>query len=71
MSALEVLVGAAIVVAHNVYRALPKEVLIVPILAIVSIRLREGRFAGRVSASGGRTHGRVASRSPSPPRQCA
>ena len=45
VSALELLVGAALVVGHNVFHVVPNEVLILPILAIASMRLREGRFA--------------------------
>ena len=45
LSAFELLIGAALVIGHNVLHVLPNEVLILPILAIVSMRLRDGRFA--------------------------
>jgi membrane protease YdiL (CAAX protease family) len=38
-------VGAAIVVGHNVFRVVPNEVPILFVLAIVSMRLRNGRWA--------------------------
>lgn len=44
-SAAELIVGAAIVVGHNVFRVVPNEVPILFVLGIVSIRLREGSFA--------------------------
>lgn len=43
-SAFELSVGAAIVLGHNVWRVLPNEVLVLAVLAIVSMRLRTGRF---------------------------
>ena len=45
LSLLEFALGAAIVIAHNVFHAVPNEVPILFVLAIVSIRLREGSFA--------------------------
>lgn len=45
LSLAEFVVGAAIVIAHNVFHAVPNEVPILFVLAIISIRLREGRFA--------------------------
>ena len=44
-SAAELLVGAAIVVGHNVFHVVPNEVPILFVLGIVSVRLREGSFA--------------------------
>ncbi|HKD24024.1 MAG TPA: CPBP family intramembrane glutamic endopeptidase [Rhizomicrobium sp.] len=40
----EFLLGAAIVVAHNVFHVVPNEVPILFVLALVSIRLREGSW---------------------------
>jgi membrane protease YdiL (CAAX protease family) len=40
LSALELLVGAAIVLGHNVWRVVPNEVLILPLLGVLSMRLR-------------------------------
>lgn len=45
LSLAEFAIGGAIVVAHNVYHAVPNEVPILFVLALVSIRLREGSFA--------------------------
>lgn len=45
ISFAELIVGAAIVIGHNVYRVLPNEVPILLVLCIVSVRLREGSFA--------------------------
>lgn len=42
LSAAEFLVGAAIVIGHNVYRIVPNEVPILFVLALVSFRLRNG-----------------------------
>jgi membrane protease YdiL (CAAX protease family) len=42
LSALEFLVGAAIVIGHNVYRVIPNEVPILFVLGWISIRLRDG-----------------------------
>lgn len=44
-SAAELLLGAAVVVGHNVYRVLPNEVPILVVLGLVSFRLRDGGFA--------------------------
>jgi membrane protease YdiL (CAAX protease family) len=43
-SLVEFVVGACIVIGHNVYHVVPNEVPILFILGIVSIRLREGSF---------------------------
>jgi membrane protease YdiL (CAAX protease family) len=45
LSAVEFLVGAAIVLGHNVWRVLPNEVPILFVIALVSARLREGGWA--------------------------
>jgi membrane protease YdiL (CAAX protease family) len=47
LSAAELVVGAAIVIGHNVFRVLPNEVPILVVLAIISMRLRNGRWAWR------------------------
>ena len=44
LSALELLIGSAIVIGHNVLRVVPNEVPILVVLAIVSLRLRSGRW---------------------------
>jgi membrane protease YdiL (CAAX protease family) len=43
-SAIELAVGAAIVLGHNVWRVVPNEVLILTALAIVSMRVRAARW---------------------------
>jgi uncharacterized protein len=45
LSALEVAVGATVVIGHNVFRILPNEVPILFVLALLSTRLREGGWA--------------------------
>jgi membrane protease YdiL (CAAX protease family) len=45
LSLAELIVGAAIVIAHNVYHIVPNEVPILFVLGILSIRFREGSFA--------------------------
>jgi membrane protease YdiL (CAAX protease family) len=45
LSALEFLVGAAVVIGHNVYRVVPNEVPILVVMALVSFRLRNGGLA--------------------------
>ena len=44
-SALEFLLGAFIVIGHNVFRILPNEVPILFVLGLVSVRLRDGRWS--------------------------
>jgi len=44
LSAVEVLLGAAIVIGHNVFHLVPNEVPILVVLALVSMRLRAGRW---------------------------
>ena len=45
LSSLEVLVGAAIVIGHNVFRFLPNEVPILFLLGWISLRVRNGGWA--------------------------
>jgi membrane protease YdiL (CAAX protease family) len=45
LSLVEFLIGAFIVIGHNVFHIVPNEVPILFVLGIVSIRLREGSFA--------------------------
>lgn len=45
ISGLELLIGAAIVIGHNVYRVLPNEVPILFVLGWLSIRLRNGQWS--------------------------
>jgi membrane protease YdiL (CAAX protease family) len=45
LSLVEFLVGAAIVIGHNVYHVVPNEVPILFVLGILSIRLRSGNWA--------------------------
>jgi membrane protease YdiL (CAAX protease family) len=44
LAALELLIGGAIVIAHNVFRVLPNEVPILVVMALLSMRLRAGRW---------------------------
>jgi membrane protease YdiL (CAAX protease family) len=44
IAAAELLCGAAIVIAHNVYRLLPNEVPILVVVALLSMRLHRGRW---------------------------
>ena len=45
ISAIEFLVGAAIVVAHNVFHVVPNEVPILFVIGVLSIRIREGGWS--------------------------
>ena len=45
MSALELLLGSAVVIGHNVFRVVPNEVPILVVLALVSFRLRDGGWS--------------------------
>lgn len=45
LSALEVLLGGAIVIGHNVFHIVPNEVPILVVLAILSMRLRSAKWA--------------------------
>ena len=44
LSALEFLLGAFIVIGHNVLRIVPNEVIVLFVLGLISIRLRDGRW---------------------------
>jgi membrane protease YdiL (CAAX protease family) len=44
-SALELLVGSAVVIAHNVFHLIPSEVVVLTVLGLVSARLRNGGLA--------------------------
>jgi hypothetical protein len=44
-SASEVLLGAVIVIGHNVFHVVPNEVPILFVLGLVSVRLRDGRWS--------------------------
>jgi len=45
LSGFELLVGAVVVIGHNVFHALPNEVPILFVLGLVSIRIRDGGWA--------------------------
>jgi membrane protease YdiL (CAAX protease family) len=45
LSAFEVLFGAFIVIGHNVFHIVPNEVLVLSVLGLISVRLRDGRWA--------------------------
>jgi membrane protease YdiL (CAAX protease family) len=45
LSASEVLLGAAIVIGHNVFRVVPNEVPILFVLGLVSVRVRDGGWS--------------------------
>ena len=42
LSAFEFLLGAFIVIGHNVFRVVPNEVIVLSALGLISIRLRDG-----------------------------
>jgi len=44
LSLTELILGSLIVIGHNVYRVLPNEVPILVVLALISFRLRDGRW---------------------------
>ena len=44
-SAIEFIIGSAIVIGHNVFRVVPNEVLILALAGLLSARLRNGRFS--------------------------
>jgi membrane protease YdiL (CAAX protease family) len=44
LSAFELLLGALIVVGHNVFHIVPNEVIVLCVLGLLSIRLRDGRW---------------------------
>jgi membrane protease YdiL (CAAX protease family) len=43
VSAIEVGLGAFIVIAHNVFHVVPNEVIVLSVLGLISIRIRDGR----------------------------
>ncbi len=45
LSAIEFIIGAFIVIAHNVFRIVPNEVLILVVLGLLSVRLRNGSLS--------------------------
>ena len=45
LSGFELLLGAAIVIGHNVFRVVPNEVPILFVLGLVSVRLRDGGWS--------------------------
>jgi CAAX protease family protein len=45
LSAIELLLGAAIVIGHNVFRVVPNEVPILFVLGLASVRIRDGSLA--------------------------
>lgn len=65
LSFVEFVIGAAIVVGHNVFHVVPNEVPILAVLGVLSIRLREGNWAA--IGLGVRNRGGRRSRSGSPP----
>src|SRR6266545_5833021 len=45
LSAFQLLVGAFIVIGHNVFHIVPNEVIVLFVLGLASIRLRDGRLS--------------------------
>jgi len=45
LSAIELLLGAFIVIGHNVFHLVPNEVIVLSVLGLISIRLRDGNLA--------------------------
>jgi membrane protease YdiL (CAAX protease family) len=45
LSALELLLGAFIVIGHNVFHVMPNEVIVLSVLGLISIRLRNGNWS--------------------------
>ncbi len=45
ISAAEFLIGAALVIGHNVYKVVPNEVVLLFVIGLISARLRNGSFA--------------------------
>lgn len=45
ISGLELLIGAGIVIGHNVFRVVPNEVVILVVIGLLSVRLRDGRWS--------------------------
>ena len=45
LSAIELFVGAFVVIGHNVFHALPNEVIILCVVGLLSLRLRDGGWS--------------------------
>jgi uncharacterized protein len=45
LSAIELLLGAFIVIGHNVFHVVPNELIVLSVLGLLSIRLRDGGFS--------------------------
>src|SRR6266567_5801552 len=45
LSAFELLLGAFIVIGHNVFHIVPNEVIVLFVLGLISIRFRDGRWS--------------------------
>jgi membrane protease YdiL (CAAX protease family) len=45
LSALELLLGAFVVIGHNVFHIVPNEVIILAVLGLISVRLRDGSWS--------------------------
>ncbi len=45
LSAIELLLGASIVIGHNVFHVVPNEVIVLSVIGLLSIRLRNGGFS--------------------------
>jgi len=45
LRAIELFIGAFIVVGHNVFHIVPNEVVVLSVLGLISIRLRDGNWA--------------------------
>jgi len=45
LSAIELLLGAFVVIGHNVFHVVPNEVIVLSVLGLISIRLRDGNWS--------------------------
>jgi membrane protease YdiL (CAAX protease family) len=45
LSAIELLLGAFVVIGHNVFHVVPNEVIVLSVLGLISIRLRDGSWS--------------------------
>jgi|SRR5215831_973491 len=45
LSGLELLLGAFVVIGHNVFHIVPNEVIVLSVLGLISVRLRDGRWS--------------------------
>jgi hypothetical protein len=45
LSAIELALGAFIVIAHNVFHVVPNEVIVLSVLGLISIRVRDGSWS--------------------------